>query len=156
MCKIEKALTEYNKKTSKLDGLQNICKSCSQQRSRQYYQDNIEKHKVEINRNKKKYSIRNYELIERIKAFNGCALCAEDDTCCYDFHHLDPKTKKYNISEMVGGSKSSWNTIVEEIAKCVCVCSNCHRKIHAGKRKVGVEHLLKIPDDSKMVSKLLR
>jgi len=25
-------------------------------------------------------------------------------------------------------------TILEEIAKCICVCSNCHRKIHYHER----------------------
>lgn len=46
-----------------------------------------------------------------------------------DFHHIDPKTKSFNIS---GNHCRRWNLVKEEIDKCVMVCSNCHREIHAG------------------------
>ncbi len=47
-----------------------------------------------------------------------------------DFHHLDSKKKEFGIS--VRGLTRSWEKIKAEIEKCVLVCANCHREIHAG------------------------
>jgi 5-methylcytosine-specific restriction endonuclease McrA len=47
-----------------------------------------------------------------------------------DFHHLDPKKKAFGIS--VRGLTRSWEKIQAEIEKCILVCANCHREIHAG------------------------
>lgn len=61
-----------------------------------------------------------------------CILCGEEEKCCIDFHHLDPTQKKGNISMMANQGYSE-KTLLEEMAKCICICSNCHRKLHAGK-----------------------
>ena len=45
-----------------------------------------------------------------------------------EFHHINPKEKDFTIS---GGTKS-FNTLKLEVDKCILVCSNCHREIHAG------------------------
>jgi hypothetical protein len=60
----------------------------------------------------------------------GCCLCPENDSSCLDFHHV---TDKYRpIAHMITGNYSL-DTLKKEIAKCVILCSNCHRKLHAGK-----------------------
>jgi hypothetical protein len=52
--------------------------------------------------------------------------------CCYDFHHLDPKTKSFEIAPRLDGNI---DTIMEEAKKCVMICSNCHRIRHYKERK---------------------
>lgn len=47
-----------------------------------------------------------------------------------DFHHRDPKHKEFGLSER--GLTRSWEKIREEIEKCVLICANCHREVHAG------------------------
>ena len=47
-----------------------------------------------------------------------------------DFHHLDPSQKEFGIS--MDGITRSWERVQKELDKCVLVCSNCHREIHAG------------------------
>lgn len=42
-----------------------------------------------------------------------------------DFHHEDPKTKKFNIGR--GSFTKSKKDLEEEISKCILLCSNCHR-----------------------------
>ena len=42
-----------------------------------------------------------------------------------DFHHLDPLTKEDNINGC-----STLKQVRNEAAKCLLVCSNCHREIH--------------------------
>ncbi len=47
-----------------------------------------------------------------------------------DFHHIDPSTKKFNLS--MDQLYRSWKVILAEIDKCALTCTNCHREIHAG------------------------
>ena len=59
-----------------------------------------------------------------------CAVCQEEfPHCCMDFHHRDPETKKYEIADY-----NRWGIkyLQEELDKCVALCANCHRKVHAG------------------------
>lgn len=56
-------------------------------------------------------------------------ICDETEPVCLDFHHIDPNEKDFTISKHRGKSKEN---LLKEIKKCVCVCANCHRKIHAG------------------------
>jgi predicted HNH restriction endonuclease len=66
---------------------------------------------------------------------NGeCFFCKVDDPDVLDFHHIHPEDRRFNVA-------NSWRhygikAIKEEIAKCIIVCANCHRKIHAGKLEV--------------------
>jgi hypothetical protein len=47
-----------------------------------------------------------------------------------EFHHLDPKEKDFTISDR--GYSQSWKKIQAELDKCVMLCANCHREVHAG------------------------
>lgn len=46
-----------------------------------------------------------------------------------EFHHLDSSKKDFGISEK--GYTRAWKKIQEELDKCIIVCANCHREIHA-------------------------
>lgn len=59
-----------------------------------------------------------------------CTVCGYDKCRnALELHHLDPSQKDFAIS-------SAWTLSVErmkkEIAKCVVLCANCHREVHAG------------------------
>lgn len=47
-----------------------------------------------------------------------------------EFHHLNPKEKDFSIS--LKGYTKGWGTVKAELDKCILVCANCHREIHAG------------------------
>lgn len=68
-----------------------------------------------------------------VNAMGGkCAICSYAK--CNDaleFHHINPLEKEFGLGA-VRGSILSWAKIVEEAKKCVLLCSNCHREIHAG------------------------
>jgi hypothetical protein len=79
-----------------------------------------------------KVVLRNALVKQQFKEYKNtlyCTVCGESETICLDFHHLDPTQKEGTISSMIAaiGKKR----LDEEIEKCVVVCSNCHRKIHA-------------------------
>lgn len=45
----------------------------------------------------------------------------------YDFHHIDPKTKDYDVFKTV----KIFSKIKDELDKCILLCANCHRKRHS-------------------------
>ena len=130
ICKVEKETEEFNKNKSRKDGLNTVCKSCSRERSKKYYSENREHHKKNIYILRRKYLSELLKEVNEFKANLGCKFCPEKEAICLDFHHTDSLNKEDDVSKFVRSNqrKKAW----EEIAKCVVVCSNCHRKIHAG------------------------
>lgn len=63
---------------------------------------------------------------------NRCYLCGKEyPNYVYEFHHIDPSTKSYSLSNPTTRAKSAYP---EEAKKCCMVCANCHREIeHSGK-----------------------
>ncbi len=135
-CEEEKDVKEFSKNSHKKDGLQTICKKCSKTYFSKYYDDNREKHKKDVSKRKKIYRKTFTKIINSIKIKYGCKTCKETEVCCLDFHHLDNNKKKFNISDIYGNSFSIEKIIIE-INKCVVLCSNCHRKVHANLIKVN-------------------
>ena len=82
-------------------------------------------------RNRKKTVERNIEYIRSYKEYHKCCKCGEGRAVCLDLHHRDPTTKKFRFSD---GQGRSIKTIDNEFKKCVVVCANCHRLIHAERR----------------------
>ena len=81
----------------------------------------------------KKVAQKNREAFDAYKATLTCVGCGEDHPECLEFHHLDPKQKKYDISQKA--SIKTMNALMREINKCIVVCRNCHAKIHHEERK---------------------
>lgn len=62
-----------------------------------------------------------------------CEICGYDK--CIDaleFHHLKPEEKEFGLSN---GNTVSFEKMKREADKCIMVCANCHREIHAKERK---------------------
>lgn len=60
-----------------------------------------------------------------------CQISFKDFPFLVDFHHRDPARKSFAISELpkkLGARRKA--VVLEEIAKCDALCSNCHRKRH--------------------------
>lgn len=127
-CGQEKPLTEFNFKNKSKGVYQSQCRSCKNEQARQLYQTKYkERYLPRLKENKKKHRKQIHNLLEQIKS-KGCCICGETDTCCLDFHHL--YDKDFQISY---GQDVSFERLFTELEKCILVCSNCHRKIHAGK-----------------------
>lgn len=56
----------------------------------------------------------------------------------FEFHHLKAAEKAFGISET--GVPHRWEKTVAELSKCVMLCANCHREVHAGYRELDVLH----------------
>jgi hypothetical protein len=126
-CKELKPITEYNRKNSYR--ISSWCRECSRKRSKEYYASNREKHKAETKKRKHIIIAENKNRLQQIKICNKCSICPETTPICLDLHHT--KDKEILISQAVNIGWS-WKRIVGELKKCIILCSNCHRKYHAG------------------------
>lgn len=138
-CQIEKEDTEFVFKNKKLDIRQSVCKMCQRKYKLKHYYSNKQAH---YERNSKtRVLIKNY--IDSIK-IAGCSICNEKEIACIDFHHL--KDKDNNIANLL--YRGSLKKVKEEIAKCVLLCANCHRKVHAGIIQVSAMAVTLTPNQS--------
>lgn len=125
-CKQEKPISEFAFKSRLKGTYQAECHLCRKQTAKDWYNKNKSSVVKAVQRRHK----------EKVKTFNvfkgnlGCALCDETEPACLDFHHLDPHQKDLEVAALL--ARGSKLRLQEEIKKCVCVCANCHRKIHAG------------------------
>ena len=87
-----------------------------------------------------------------VDAMGGkCAICGYNNcTDALEFHHLDATEKEMGFGA-VRGNPTSWSKIVEELKKCVLLCSNHHREIHAG--VIQLPDVLPVFDDRYIVYK---
>lgn len=132
ICKTDKPIDEYNKNKTRKDGYSTVCRECNKEVSKKYYNLDKKRHIINVGKRNKKVRKENIDYINSIKSV-GCRFCPEDDVCCLDFHHLVSEEKENCIARLTA---HSIETIQKEIEKCVVICSNCHRKLHAGKIKL--------------------
>lgn len=140
-CGDPKPIDDFHKCAKNKDGKHSYCKKCSVLGATAWYVDN--KGDPELASRLQKYGKKQTvirSIINAFKASKKCVNCPEDDPCCLDFHHLE--NKKDTVSEMI--ERKNLRKIVAEINKCVLVCANCHRKLHAG-------HLVLVPDTAPVV-----
>lgn len=82
---------------------------------------------------KKAVAKRRKKVRQMLVEYKGgkCELC--DYSQCIealDLHHRVANTKEFGISS--SGLTRSWEKNKTEADKCVLLCANCHREIHAG------------------------
>jgi len=107
------------------------CKKCHRIYTKKHYVNN-----------KKAYISRSSQRRRDLKIWfrnitneDSCHFCKENEPVCIDYHHADPTKKEQTISDLLAKIRSK-ERILKELKKCVAICSNCHRKLHAGKLKL--------------------
>lgn len=114
---------------------QPYCNDCRRLKSKTHYLAN----KKSIIERSVRNSQKKHSWFRDIKKKLSCYVCGENDYVCLDFHHIDPSTKLFAVSEDV--RNYSKRAILEEISKCACLCANCHRKHHANRLEVPLVKL---------------
>jgi hypothetical protein len=71
------------------------------------------------------------EMVNAIKAEQGCADCGESDPVVLEFDHVQTG-KTANVAKLV--YSASVQRILDEIRLCEVVCANCHRRRTANRR----------------------
>ncbi len=103
-----------------------------------------------INTEKKKRDNKKYrkwqrkarkERKQRLVEISGgkCVVCGYSRCIkALEFHHIDDKEEKsFGLTNK--GMLTKWDKLLEEIKKCVLVCSNCHREVHTGMHQKLIE-----------------
>ena len=62
------------------------------------------------------------------KEQQGCYVCGERCFAIIDPHHLNPDEKEGRVSQLM---MCSMERLLKELLKCVCLCRNCHGKVHS-------------------------
>lgn len=122
-CNNIKKIVDFNICKARSDGRQAYCKICSSNKAKAAYL--LDKNKVINAAKERKQKITND--VNVLRSTLGCRLCSEKEFCCIDFHHIG--NKKDNIAYLC--SVKNKQKIYNELLKCVPLCANCHRKIHA-------------------------
>jgi len=97
---------------------------------KKYNEANKEKIKL-YNETRRKNNYNQYYLFMKDKK---CNRCGYSDYRALVWHHIDPTTKKSDISDIVRAGRQ-WEVILEEISKCECLCQNCHHIEHHPHKK---------------------
>lgn len=93
--------------------------------SKTYYEKN--RQLVIISNNKRKRSVSQRWLA--FKARQKCYHCGAKHPAIIDFHHVIRDKTKRSVNDLVN-SKHNYRAAMEEIKKCIPLCSNCHRILH--------------------------
>lgn len=124
-CERDLPVTMFSKNRSRKDGLQSKCKECRKKSWKKEYTENVDYYK-EKRRNQQQAG---KDRFKKLKAESVCVVCGESEDCCLEFHHLDPSIKDTEVSRARYWSDGRYQS---EVDKCICLCCNCHRKLHAG------------------------
>ena len=111
---------------------QSNCRECQKKYRRSHYLNNKQKYIDKA----KKYKLTLINWFNDYKKNLSCEICGEKRPWVLDFHHKDPKEKDFEVSEAV--RRCNKEKLIEEIEKCITLCSNCHRDLHYKEKKAGV------------------
>lgn len=103
------------------------CGECLNISTRKHYHKNKDAYKDKAVKNNLRYIYNARVFVRELKIGNDCSRCGESHPDVLEFDHLNPKTKRVEISYMTHHAYSI-ESILEEIEKCVLLCANCHRK----------------------------
>lgn len=124
LCKQELSLSSFYKSSKNKDGLHSNCTICDNQRRADNYRKNKPRQQLSA-------KVRKQELKKKCMDYLGgaCMVCGlVDHPSVFDFHHLDPSKKDFEICRF----RTDFEGTLPELVKTILVCANCHRKIHSG------------------------
>ncbi len=77
-----------------------------------------------------------------VKQFGGkCQFCGYSKCiAALDFHHVIKSGKKHKPSSIIRRLK--WEVALEELRKCILICSNCHRELHYSNENLDLKNYL--------------
>lgn len=122
-------ITEFRFKNISKNLRYSYCRACRSSILKEHYRRN----KAAYLRRNARFRLRNSEIIREYKS-RPCANCGiQYPYYVMDFDHRAGEAKVINLAN---ASRLTRPKILEEIAKCDVVCSNCHRE-RTHRRKSG-------------------
>ncbi len=137
-CKKIKEISLFNKSVYRKEGTRAQCKECERKQAKEYYKKNSQPYKNRAKQGKQAMKEHLNAFLFNLKEKSGCVLCPETEVACLDFHHIIKGIPVYRASN------NSYSSLAKELNKCIIVCCNCHRKIHADLIKVDISMIRKV------------
>lgn len=103
----------------------------NKEQQKAYLQQHYTNNKESYQARKRKQREERYIWYNEIMSTKSCIKCSESAIECLDWHHTNPSTKRQEVPRLLHDFRSL-NEVLEEMNKCVILCANCHRKLHAG------------------------
>jgi hypothetical protein len=132
LCHKVKPISSFYSDKAAYDRLCSSCKECTKSAAREYYWQNKEEMHEVWNRRKlelvTEYRKQWREIVKDRFGLRCPDYGIEGPYCIFDFHHLDPEEKEFQLSYMV--SYRPTEKRIKELDKGILVCSNCHRIRH--------------------------
>jgi len=137
MCGIKKEERDFYIRKNRKKEHKSECKECTKKLQREYRLKNKDiiqqkdRNRWTKRRDRDKIIRRKKALVKKQKYVNYlggmCSICKYNKClAALDFHHKNPKEKKF----MITSGTYSWKTIKKELNKCILICSNCHKELH--------------------------
>ncbi|GAA1938911.1 hypothetical protein GCM10009775_33800 [Microbacterium aoyamense] len=124
-CRQSKPFTDFNRKASRPDGLQEVCRECNREASRRYYERNREEHVRTIVARTAEQRRASKDFLAAYLREHPCVDCGNADIRVLDFDHRPGTEKRLDVMRMVKDGYSLAK-VEAEIAKCDVRCRNCH------------------------------
>lgn len=139
-CKETKPKTEFHPLKRSPDGLACLCMECARGKNKRknwsiktkqqvLKQQLLQERNQMIKEQEKKQII--IDQLDSWKEDHGCELCGERDPICLEFHPIDQNDSDMDPTLLVEEGLN-WQQISVELTYYIMVCSNCHKRIHAG------------------------
>jgi len=73
----------------------------------------------------------NFRKAELVRLLGGeCSKCGyHENYSALEFHHVEPSKKSFQLDARHIANTSK-ELLMEEVGKCVLLCSNCHKEVH--------------------------
>lgn len=126
-CRKDKPLEDFAWKSKQDNKRQSKCKQCYSEYNKAYYHAGERTKQIKRAQSNQRVIRQKYIAWKQAQS---CVVCGESAHECLELHHTDPTVKEYNPSDAI---LRGWKVFLQEAAKCVVVCSNCHKKIHSGR-----------------------
>lgn len=124
-CKKELAEDNFAIDKNRKRGRACRCKECQKKLSQNHFEKNKGVYRERNNQRMKLL----FEWLHEYKSKLKCELCGYDKhPAALDFHHIG-NDKVDGVPQVMANTKNKERTL-EEIKKCIVVCSNCHRILH--------------------------
>tara|TARA_S200002703_G_C3670846_1_gene205978 strand:+ start:221 stop:634 length:414 start_codon:yes stop_codon:yes gene_type:complete len=123
------------------------CKKCTEEKSVSHFERQTSWHCNECKQKmKKSYAppvSKNPHPQYIKKSKTPCVVCGWfGHLSAIDYHHVHPANKSFELSRAL--LSYSIEKVDAEIAKCVCLCANCHRGVHSG--DICLENYVNVED----------
>ena len=123
-CGQSKPISEFAWRRKSRDQRDNYCRPCRAAYKREHYAAHRDRYISNASRRKRAITAARAAKLIAYFQERPCIDCGESDPLVLEFDHLEDKS--FDIAK--GIRDRSWQSVLNEIAKCDVVCANCHRR----------------------------